>query len=409
MTTNQPGALAVRLQGKRIGVITRLAGDRHLFAFDEAYVNDNNRPTLSLSFKSSSGGLVTSVRAYNIRVPPFFSNLLPEGHLREYLAARAGVKPGREFFLLATLGADLPGAITVTAVDAATDDDHHRDGDDSRDSAHASPLRFSLAGVQLKFSAIMEASGGLTIPADGIGGSWIVKLPSARFGGVPESEFAMMELARGIGIPVPKVQLVSIRAIDGLPPDAGTMEGHALAVERFDRKPDGGRVHMEDFAQVFGVFPDDKYQKRSYANIAQVLAAEAGEESVNDFVQRLVFSVLIGNGDMHLKNWSLLYPDGRRPVLAPAYDYVSTIPYIPTDQLGLSFGGSKRIDVITQDQMERFADTARIGITSVSDIVLGTVERTLEAWQKLEAKDLMGKSIREATEKHMQHVAASIK
>ena len=101
MTANQSGALAVRLHGKRIGVITRFAGDRHLFAFDEAYVNDNNRPTLSLSFKSSSGGLVTSVRPYNVRLPPFFSNLLPEGHLREYLAARAGVKPGREFFLLA--------------------------------------------------------------------------------------------------------------------------------------------------------------------------------------------------------------------------------------------------------------------------------------------------------------------
>src|SRR3990172_2814895 len=101
MTANQSGALAVRLHGKRIGVITRFAGDRHLFAFDENYVNDNNRPTLSLSFKSSSGGLVTSVRPYNVRLPPFFSNLLPEGHLREYLAARAGVKPGREFFLLA--------------------------------------------------------------------------------------------------------------------------------------------------------------------------------------------------------------------------------------------------------------------------------------------------------------------
>ena len=409
MTTNQPGALAVRLYGKRIGVITRLAGDRHLFAFDEAYVNDNNRPTLSLSFKSSSGGLVTSVRPYNVRLPPFFSNLLPEGHLREYLAMRAGVKPGREFFLLAALGVDLPGAITVTAVDAAADDDHHHDSNaDRRDDTRASPLRFSLAGVQLKFSAIMEANGGLTIPADGIGGSWIVKLPSVRFEGVPENEFAMMELARGIGIPVPKVQRVPIKEIEGLPQDAGKMEGHALAVERFDRKPDGGRVHMEDFAQVFGVFADDKYQKRSYANIAQVLAAEAGEDGVNDFVRRLVFSVLIGNGDMHLKNWSLLYPGGRRPILAPAYDYVSTIAYLPNDQLGLSFGGSKRIDIITQEQIARFANTASLAFSSIWDIAEGTVYETLGAWKKLDAKNVMAKAAREATEKHMQHVASSL-
>jgi len=407
--SQQPGALAVRLLGKRIGVITRLAGDRYLFAFDEGYVNDDKRPTLSLSFKSSSGGLVTSVRPYSVRLPPFFSNLLPEGHLREYLAARAGVKPGREFFLLAILGADLPGAITVTGVDAAADDDDQHDGDDHRDDAHAQSLRFSLGGVQLKFSAIMEANGGLTIPADGIGGSWIVKLPSARFEGVPENEIAMMELARGIGIPVPKLKLVPVKEIEGLPQDAGKMEGQALAVERFDRKPDGGRVHMEDFAQVFGVFADSKYEKRSYANIAQVLAAEAGEEAVNDFVRRLVFSVLIGNGDMHLKNWSLLYPDGRRPILAPAYDYVSTIAYLPKDQLGLNFGNSKRLDAITQEQIRRFADTASLAFRSMWDIVEGTVDQTLEAWKKLDAKDVIARAVREATEKHMQHVASSMK
>jgi serine/threonine-protein kinase HipA len=60
-------------------------------------------------------------------------------------------------------------------------------------------LRFSLAGVQLKFSAVMEASGGLTIPAGGMGGSWIVKLPSNRFASVPENEYTMLALARAVG------------------------------------------------------------------------------------------------------------------------------------------------------------------------------------------------------------------
>jgi len=407
--SQQPGALAVRLLGKRIGVITRLAGDRYLFAFDEGYVNDDKRPTLSLSFKSSSGGLVTSVRPYSVRLPPFFSNLLPEGHLREYLAARAGVKPDREFFLLATLGADLPGAISVTAIDAAADDDDHPVSDEERlNRSRASPLRFSLAGVQLKFSAIMEASGGLTIPVDGIGGSWIVKLPSARFEGVPENEFAMMELARSVGIATPKVKLVSIKGIEGLPQDAGKMEGRALAVERFDRKPDGGRVHMEDFAQVFGVYADNKYEKRSYSNIAQVLAAETGEEGMYDFVRRLVFSVLIGNADMHLKNWSLLYPDGRKPILAPAYDYVSTIPYLPQDQLALSFGGSKRIDIITPEQIDRFADRASLAHSSMWDVVESTIHATVDAWKKLGAKDVMSKVARDATDKHIKHVARSV-
>ena len=112
-------ALAVYLHGQRVGVINRLAGDHHLFAFEQEYIDNPNRPTLSLSFKGQYGGLVTAVRPVGRRVPPFFSNLLPEGHLRTYLAEHAGVKPEREFFLLAALGADLAGAVTATPFMAA--------------------------------------------------------------------------------------------------------------------------------------------------------------------------------------------------------------------------------------------------------------------------------------------------
>lgn len=408
MAERQPDALAVRLHGQRIGVINRLAGDKYLFAFDQAYVDDANRPTLSLSFKGTSGGLITDVRPYNVRLPPFFSNLLPEGHLREYLAARAGVKPHRDFFLLATLGADLPGAISVTPADAAAD--HHDDHvDDYRDQHGRRPLRFSLAGVQLKFSAVMEASGGLTVPADGIGGSWILKLPSARFEAVPENEFVMMELARKIGIPVPEVRLVPISEIEGLPRDTGKMEGKALAVQRFDRTPEGGRIHMEDFAQVFAIYADDKYDKRSYANIAQVLSVEAGSDAVMDFTRRLAFSVLIGNADMHLKNWSLLYLDRRSASLAPAYDYLSTIPYLPKDGLALGFGGSKEISGISRDQIRRFADTARLAVSPLWRLVQETAEKTTAAWKSLDQKQAIPAKIRGAIDAHIVKVAGSIK
>ena len=94
-----------------------------MFSFEQEYLDDPNRPTLSLSFKGRSGGLVTAVRPVSRRVPPFFSNLLPEGHLRTYLAEQADVKPEREFFLLAVLGADLSGAITVVPLTA---EGHHR-------------------------------------------------------------------------------------------------------------------------------------------------------------------------------------------------------------------------------------------------------------------------------------------
>lgn len=322
-------ALGVYLQNRRIGIINRLAGDRHIFAFEQEYVDDPNRPVLSLSFKSQTGGLVTAVRPVSRRLPPFFSNLLPEGHLRDYLAEKAGVKKEREFYLMAVLGEDLPGAVVVTPFARGNREEAHYEVQTGDGLQPENVFRFSLAGVQLKFSAISEASGGLTIPAHGVGGSWIVKLPSTHYPAVPENEFAMLELARAIGIQVPSIRLVPLAEIQGLPLDTARLSGRALAVERFDRTREGRRVHMEDFAQVFGLFPDEKYRERSYANIAAVLWAETGEAGAWEFVRRLVFSVLIGNGDMHLKNWSLLYPDGRTPVLSPACDFVATLPYIP--------------------------------------------------------------------------------
>ena len=402
-------SLGVHLQDRRIGIINRLAGDRHIFAFEQDYVDDPNRPTLSLSYKGQAGGLVTAVRAVGRRLPPFFSNLLPEGRLRTYLAEKAGVKPEREFYLMAVLGGDVAGAVTIKPMDGGRHDDGHLNHDDDHhddDPQQKGVLRFSLAGVQLKFSAVTEASGGLTIPAHGVGGSWIVKLPSTQFPAVPENEYVMLELARAVGIEVPAIQLVCVADIQGLPTDAARIEGHALAVERFDRAAGGRRIHMEDFAQVFGLFPDDKYSSRSYANIAAVLWAETGGTGTYEFVRRLVFSVLIGNADMHLKNWSLLYPDGRTPVLSPAYDFVATLPYIPGDSLALTFGGSRSLDGITLDQVRRFTDTARMPMDPAWRIVRETVERTEAAWTNLDQKDLLSSDMRKTIDKQIQAVIA---
>lgn len=405
-------ALAVNLHGRRIGTISRLAGDKQIFAFEQDYIDDSNRPTLSLSYKGQAGDLVRPVQQVNRRVPSYFSNLLPEGHLRAYLAERAGVNPEREFFLLAALGADLSGAVTVTPLDQSGDspDDCDRhgdangmgDGDDRRGGA----LRFSLAGVQLKFSAIMESSGGLTIPVQGIGGSWIVKLPSMRFAAVSENEFVMLELARATGIAVPRVQLVPVASIQGLPPDAASLAGNALAVERFDRSPDGQRIHIEDFAQVFGIFPESKYKRVSYANIARVIQAETGGQGAEEFVRRLAFLVLTGNADMHLKNWSLLYPDTRKAAVAPAYDLVSTAPYLPGDNLALTFGGSRSLQEISFDQIRRFTDRAGLPMTPVVRTMSETIERTVSAWRELNSKELLPADLLKAIDRQIEGVAA---
>jgi serine/threonine-protein kinase HipA len=153
---------------------------------------------------------------------------------------------------------------------------------------------------------------------------------------------------------------------------------------------------MEDFAQVFGIFPEGKYKSVSYANIARVLWAETGEQGTYDFVKRLAFSVVIGNTDMHLKNWSLLYPGGRTPVLSPAYDFVSTLPYIPNDKLALTFGGSRSLEEITPDQIRRFTSAAGLPAAPISRMVSETRDTTVAAWRKLDHKDLLPADIQKA-------------
>ncbi len=376
-------SLNVLLHGEPVGVLTFLPGEQTIFSFSQSYIDHASQPVLSLSFKDYFGRLITDLKPTRMQLPPFFSNLLPEGHLRDYLAKQAGVNPKREFFLLWVLGHDLPGAITVAPSDRKSWPP--KIASDVQVS-HKDVLRFSLAGVQMKLSAVTEAKGGLTIPAEGVGGSWIVKLPSSLFADVPENEYSMMTLARSIGMDIPETRLVDLAKISGLPKNMGQVHGQALAIRRFDRT-DKGPVHMEDFAQVFGVYPDDKYKKASYKNIAEVLWQETGPEGIVEFIRRLVFNTLIGNADMHLKNFSLLYPDRRHAKLSPGYDFVSTISYINDENMALKLVKSKRMAELSLEQLSYLASKAGLPEKLMLDTAKETVHRFRQVW-KSERKHL---------------------
>jgi serine/threonine-protein kinase HipA len=398
--------LDVLLYDERIGTLTLIQGTRTLFAFDQAYIDNPERPVLSLSFKDQFGQLLTEIPPTNMRVPPFFANLLPEGPMREYLARQAGVNEKREFFLLWVLGRDLPGALTIRPAGGEAWPPGLDKGDDERRKARTSNiLRFSLAGVQLKFSAVKNAgkNGGLTIPAEGVGGSWIVKLPSERFSGVPENEFSMMTLAARLGMDVPEVQLVDLAAIDGLPEGIGHLKGQALAVRRFDRT-DPGVVHVEDFAQVFGIWPEEKYTRGSARNIATVVGGEAANDEAAELIRRLVFNTLIGNADMHLKNWSLIYFDRRRAALAPAYDFVSTIPYIKDEFAAIKYARTKRMSELSVDELRYLAAKARLPEKVVVDAARETVTRFHDEWTAAKADLPIAQDVADAIDVHTKNL-----
>lgn len=401
---NDVSILDVRLHDRPIGTLTHIQGDRTLFAFNPDYVADPHRPTLSLAFRDSFGELVTDFRPVQRVVPPFFSNLLPEGPLRRYLARKAGVNEGREFFLLWMLGQDLPGAVTVHPAEGEALPPRLDEAQSQTGLANA--LRFSLAGVQLKFSALQNGAkyGGLTIPTEGVGGSWIVKLPSQQFDGVPENEFSMMTLARLMGMDVPDLDLVGLDQISGLPEGVGELRGQAMAIRRFDRGP-AGRVHMEDFAQVFDVYPDDKYDKATYRYIAKVLGIEVGDAAVAEFIRRLVFSTLIGNADMHLKNWSLLYPDGVNPSLSPAYDLLSTIPYLKDDKAALKYSRTKVMAELSIDELRHLAARAGLSERLVLQTARETVDRFKDLWASEKANLPLSRPVADAIDAFAPSVA----
>lgn len=370
----------VLLHGDRIGSILQ-RGDVARFIFDADYWVNPNRNVLGLWFEDDPRRSPQAA----LRLPPWFSNLLPEGALREWIARDQGVSADRELQLLLRIGRDLPGAVEVVASDAGFDpallnEAHTSATEGSRESR----WKFSLAGVGLKFSLVKQRER-LTMPASGELGDWIVKLPDARYPDVPVNEFAAMTLAGSVGIDVPEVRLAHRDELPDIPSRAwSTAEEQAFAVARFDRDSTGRRIHIEDFAQVRGFYDNAKYAG-SFETVGALAYRKRDRESLREFVRRLTFNLLIGNGDAHLKNWSLIYRDGRIPSLSPAYDLVSTAPYASPndpDDLGLSFGGTTVIDRVGRGAFERFQRRLGVGDAEVLAVVDETVARFQTGWQQ---------------------------
>jgi serine/threonine-protein kinase HipA len=212
----------------------------------------------------------------------------------------------------------------------------------------------------------------------------------------------MMTLARIMGMDVPAVELVPIQSIGNLPKDVATLKGKALSIQRFDRLPDGGRVHIEDFAQIFDIYAKQKYTKASYVNIASVLAAEGTDNDIAEFIRRLTFNTLIGNADMHLKNWSVIYQDRRTAALAPAYDFVSTIPYIQDEKAALNFSREKRFDALTEDELSHLAARAHISKRLVLETARETVALFHCTWREQKAHLPLAVEVVKAIEAHVR-------
>ena len=106
---------------------------------------------------------------------------------------------------------------------------------------------------------------------------------------------------------------------------------------------------------------------------------------------------------MHLKNWSLIYRQGNKVELASAYDFVSTILYLPEDRLALNFVDNKEFSSLTLDEFKRFASKVDLSEKLVVDTVQETVQIFSEVWKTV--KDLpLEKELKSAIERHLKTI-----
>lgn len=197
----------------------------------------------------------------------------------------------------------------------------------------------TVTGAQTKLTIGVErldnAQERFTIV--GVWGSHILKPPTALYPHLPELEDLTMHLAAIATVRTVPHGLLRLRD-----------EGYAYITRRVDRqgKPGSARfrkIHMEDMAQATGRITEHKY-RGSYEQVAKALRAHTAEPNaaVLEFYEQVLFGFLVGNSDMHLKNFSLLSDDEGRDRLAPAYDHIATALVLKdSEELALTLNGRK--------------------------------------------------------------------
>lgn len=143
---------------------------------------------------------------------------------------------------------------------------------------------------------------------------------------------------------------------------------------------------MEELAQILDIptaREDVKYLRANFETVASYVGALAGVESVGQVIERIVLNVLVGNGDAHLKNWAVLYPNGVTPVLSPLYDVLPTVLYIPSDDMGLKLAGSREFESVRLSSFDRLAVRTGYGVQQARERAHDAVERTLTHWDEL--------------------------
>jgi serine/threonine-protein kinase HipA len=255
--------------------------------------------------------------------------------------------------------------------------------------------KMSISGVQEKVSLRLSEDGARLEVARS-GGTYILKPEPMRFSALPQNEHLTMCLASLVGIETPPFGLTRLK--DG---------ALAYVIKRFDRLDDGGKLAVEDFCQLSETRLKDKYNG-SAEQCVRILRKYATEPLVESrkLFQLLLFGWWVANGDMHLKNFSLItLPDGTRR-LTPAYDLVNTRVATPKDDtVALTMGGRNK--KFTRKKWLDFAKHCEIPEKAAERLLRVQVDALDEALEMVHRSFLPEKK-QEAYEKMLRENTATL-
>ncbi len=355
--------LSIWMHGFHVGTIEQDRRSRLRLSYTQSAIRQYNPGTPLLSIR-----LPVAHQHYSHGVAaPFLEGLLPEGAPRRVVAERFDLATSDTFGLLRALGRDCAGAMIIQPEEEAAPTTPGRAPQrltnselaDLITNLRSAPLgvdgdvRLSLAGVQEKLVLARLPDGAWGRPVGGAPSTHLLKPGLREYPSTVENEAFCMRFASHLGIDAAHIETLLIG------------DDTLLAVARFDRfaQADGNveRIHQEDFCQALGVLPINKYESMggpSFRQIARVLESAADARSHERLLEATVLNVLIGNGDAHGKNYSLLYqPDGRLR-LAPLYDLLCTRMYPELSaNLAMHIDAVRKIDDVTSARILNEAES----------------------------------------------------
>jgi serine/threonine-protein kinase HipA len=350
-------SLEVFLHGEHVGILTG-NGLRMSFRYDTEIVAEYGSSSVLLSLSLPVGRKkIEGTAVYN-----YFDGLLPEGQVRSHLASENGLSTPDAMGLLAILGADCAGAVQVRPADTSPDGpaaSRPMTAEEVAGVVEALPtwdlpddfaITASLCGIQPKV-LLSRHDDGWAWPGQGAVSTHIIK-PEPLDSPVQDllaSEDWALKVAASAGLPAAEAHLETF----------GSRQ--AIVVTRYDRTPDGTRLHQEDFTQALALASTSKYETSANppSRLTQ-LAKAAAPHSRDDrefrraLLRAIVFNLVIGNGDAHSKNYSILLRDGGEVELAPLYDTAPTLLlYAPSNNAGHVVGGQSLLNYLTLDHVIR--------------------------------------------------------